>query len=274
MRLKSASRMAKLVSRMPVGFRVGVDITFEPLDNPGTDPLAMLLDTTLPPGKRLDALLCVVDDYAPEYFDLLLALLQNNNDAADVRASVGISLGKLAGNPLAGVTDTQKTALLEQLHALQSDETVLLRRYAPLALALTGDESTIPWVVAALQDEDLDVFHSAAEALGQYGQAAVPHLLAILASGADDAQCVAAWKLGELGNDDALEPLVVGVEAGLTHPPTITPNLTALCVWALGEIGTRTPTVLAVLHRAEHSTTLEISQRAKWALKKIARNWN
>jgi len=262
------------VCYMPVGFRLGVDITFEPLDNSASDPLAMLLDTSLMPGKRLDALLCVIDDYAPEYFDLLLALLQNNNDAADVRASVGISLGKLAGNSLAGVTDTQKQALLDQLHALQSDETVLLRRYAPLALALTGDESTIPWVVAALQDEDLDVFHSAAEALGQYGQAAIPHLLEILATGADDAQCVAAWKLGELGNDAALEPLMKAVEAGLNQPSAITPNLTALCVWALGEIGTRTQSVLNVLHRAENSTTVEISQRAKWALKKIARNWN
>ena len=251
-----------------------MDITFEPLNDPSGDPLAMLLNPALPAGKRLDALLCVVEDYSPPYFDLLLTLLQNNEDAADVRASVGISLGKLVGNPLAGVTDAQKQALLGQLHALQSDETVLLRRYAPLALALTGDESTILWVVAALQDEDLDVFHSAAEALGQYGQAAVPYLLEILATGADDAQCVAAWKLGELGNDAALEPLIAGVEAGLMHPPTVTPNLTALCVWALGEIGTRTQSVLNVLHRAEQSTTPEISQRAKWALKKIARNWN
>ncbi|MFN8614808.1 MAG: HEAT repeat domain-containing protein [Vampirovibrionales bacterium] len=248
------------------------EITFEPLNGPHETALAWLLDSTLPSGKRLDALLIVVDGYQNDWFDLLLNLLNNPEEAPDIRASVGISLGKLANNPLSGITTSQHAPLIEALRNLQHSENPLLRRYAPIAMALTGQSATIPWVVEGLKDPDLDVFHSAAEALGQYGREAVPYLLEVLAQGHDDAQCVAAWKLGELGFDEALEPLMNTIKDGLDG--RVSSNLTALCVWALGEIGTRTPAVLQALHQAEQSSVPDIATRAQWALKKIARNWN
>ncbi len=239
-------------------------------DNP-TAAITLVLTADTPKPQRLAALFGLVDDYQPEYFDPLLSLLTNDNEDTEIRSAVAMCFGKLINQYVdQSVLDERTTRVMEALqHLAQTEPNEVVRGYVITALGMSGRKDAITTIVAALKDPDLKVFHNAAEALGRFDRAAVPHLIEQLTVGADDAKCIAAWKLGEMGYGEAIPPLLK-----LLENPNSSDEVAALAIWALGEIGTEAPGVSAALKIALEHPAPEIHERARLAIKKIARNWN
>lgn len=231
---------------------------------------SIVTNRTANTAERLAALLALIDDYQHEYFDALLARLTDGEEETEIRGAVAMCFGKLLNNAIhQSVLDERTERLIGQMEVLAKDEpNEVVRGYIITALGMSGRTEVIHAIVAALKDPDLKVFHNAAEALGRFGRAGVPHLINQLSEGADDAKCIAAWKLGELGYGEAVPPLLKLLNS---HPSN---EVAALAIWALGEIGIATPEVTAVLDNAQRHPEPEIHQRAHLAAKKIARNWN
>jgi HEAT repeat protein len=207
---------------------------------------------------RMDALLVIVQQFDSEYFGLFEEILRDTEEHPDVRSAAALALGKIAGQ-----------RPLEILKQHCNDQDVTVRNYVVQALGLTYEEGAIPFIVQALSDKNNTIFASAAESLGLLGYKALPYLVELLNSKADDARCVAAWKLGELGDPKAVFPLVKTIrnEANV--------EVLALCIWALGEIGLCTDEVMEILTDArKKKETPDISLRAESAIKKIARHVN
>jgi len=206
----------------------------------------------------MDALFFLVQGYQPEYFKPLLSLLNDTEEDADLRSAIAITFGTL-GRYHSGEQNPFLLALLQSV----KDSNSRVKNYATQGLGLIGREEAIPVLVELLHDKDNTVFSSAAESLGRMGESAVPYLVNVLKEGADDAQCVAAWKLGELRFEGAIPALIEQIN--------ITKNLEvmALSVWALGEIGHHTPAVMTVLQTAKAHQDPDVSIRAKAALKKV-----
>lgn len=235
-------------------------------------PIERFADPNYPVAERLAALLLVIDDYQPAYFDALMATLMREDEDVQIRSGVAMSLGKLLNTDMEDsllLADHETVAMdtLTQLAIQESNDSV--RAYVITALGMSGRGEVIHAVVEALKDPDLKVFHNAAEALGSFDRLVVPHLIEQLEHGANDAKCIAAWKLGELGYTEALPPLLAVLA---NDKETI--EVQALSVWALGEIGHQNGAVKLALQQALRHPDPEIHERAKLALKKIARNVN
>lgn len=219
---------------------------------------ATVLNTSLSDQARMDALLEAYQSDQPIAVDVLASLLENASESTDLRGAAALVLGKLASQPAMAV-------LLQQRH--HPDEQV--RLYVIQALTLSGRaELAAPALVDALSDSSNKVFASAAEGLGQLGRNVEPLLCDVLATGAEDARCVAAWQLGELRSQSAIPQLVQQAR----HNPN--PDIQALCIWALGEIGQHHQAVMDMLKWARRQQAPEIRLRAETALKKIVRHVN
>jgi HEAT repeat protein len=96
----------------------------------------------------------------------------------------------------------------------------------------------------------------------------MPYLIDLLTSGAEDARCVAAWQLGELGSALPVPALV----NTLRHETSV--SVMALCIWALGEIGMQSNEVIEILTHARRQANPDVRLRAETAIKKIARHCN
>jgi HEAT repeat protein len=220
---------------------------------------------------RMAALLAIVEHYSPDDYNRLVKVLTDTNEDKQLRSSVAIAFGKLINNytvqSLLQEREGDIIALLSDLS--KTDEEPLIRAYCVTALGMTGKNEAIKPVIAALSDEDLKVFHNAAEALPKFNRAIIPHLIEQLNDGENDAKCVAAWKLGEMGYAEGIEPLLKTVAA-----KGIDEEVLALAIWALGEIGYRKPEVVEALQQAITHPLPQIHERAQLALKKVARNAN
>ncbi len=245
--------------------------SFNPQSSGGNLPaIDVLTNANNPKPQRLAALFSMVDDYQPDYFEPFLALLTNEDEDTEIRSAVAMGFGKLINKYVdQSVLDERTEKVVQALQQLaETEPNDVVRGYVITALGMSGRKDVITAIVAALKDPDMKVFHNAAEALGRFGRAAVPHLIEQLTVGADDAKCIAAWKLGEMGYGEAIPPLL----AVLNDSPSN--EVAALAIWALGEIGTEAPGVSAALKQALQHPAPEIHERAKLAIKKIARNWN
>ena len=228
---------------------------------PDTD---ILKEKTEPPSVRMNIIFEMLHVWQPEYFQILDNILADREDHPDVRSAAALALAKLAKHR----EDLLDRSVVEMLITMVRDRDVTVRNYSVQALGMLGREEAIPALIDALKDEDNHVFHSAAESLGRIGKPAVPHLLALLDEGSDDARCIAAWKLGELRYVDAVPKLIQVIQEDSNT------ELLALCVWALGEIGFGPKEVLEILNWAKEQPVPEISKRANMAMKKIARHCN
>jgi HEAT repeat protein len=222
--------------------------------------IALIQDRTLETSLRLEAILALAQDFQPDTdYPLLSSLLNDETEPEDVRSAVALTLGKV------GRTEE----VLPLLAAQWDTDSITLKNYLIQALGMLGEAECAPLLIEALKHPNNNIFASAAEALGQLGPGVVPHLVALLENGAaDDARCVAAWQLGTVGGRDALPSLVKTV----AEDPNI--EVVALAIWALGEIGVRTPEAIAVLEQARLKPEPEVRLRAELALKKIARHGN
>lgn len=219
--------------------------------------LALLKQKNLSGPQRLEALLQIVEHFVPEYFPVFAAILSDSQEDLDVRSAIALCLGKIGGDEAFKI-----------LKSAASDPNASVRDYVMQALGRTQHPDAAELLVAALKDKDNDVFASASEALGDLGDPAIPHLITVLTTGEEDARCVAAWQLGELGARPALPALIQTIQSE-TRVPVI-----ALCIWALGEIGYGTPEVHQVLAQAKQNPEPDIRLRAETALKKVARHDN
>lgn len=219
----------------------------------------------------MTALLAMADQYDCGDTPLLIEVLANVDEDSQLRSSTALVLGKLLNSaipPALEDTDDEKAmTLLTRLMGDEEQDTV--RAYIVTALGLSERDEAIPAVLGGLKDPDLKVFHNAAEALPRFDRRIVPHLIDVLAHGANDAQCISAWKLGEMGYSEGIEPLLAVANSDYAHE-----ELKALAIWALGEIGYRRPGVMEALQAASQHPKPAIHERAKLAIKKIARNCN
>ncbi len=228
-------------------------------DNPSPEIyLAILAQRDEPAKARMDALYFLAQAYQPEYFNLMLTLLSSTDEDPELRSAIALTFGKLGRYHPA----EQNPFLLALLEVI-GDRNTQVKNYAAQGLGLIGREEAIPKLVTLLDAEDNILFSTAADALGRIGEPAAPYLEELLKTGADDAQCVAAWKLGEIRYVGAINTLVEQVKT------TKNPEVMALSVWALGEIGHHTPEVMAVLKSAKKHKDPEVYVRAKAALKKV-----
>lgn len=200
----------------------------------------------------------MVEKFEPQCIPVFEEILSDPEENTDVRSAAALALGKVGGD-----------RALELLKQMAADENGTLKNNTLHALGMTGREEAVPVLIDALNDEDNEVFASAAEALGRIGKPVVPHLIDLLNPGhAEDARCIAAWQLGSLRYTDAVTPLVDVVRNAKN------PELIALSIWALGEIGAGTGDVIETLDWAKEQEDPAISRRADMAMKKIARHVN
>lgn len=227
-----------------------------------TTPLETAINIVLQkeyaPSIRLNAILYMVEKFEPSCLPVLEEILNDSQEEADVRSAAALALGKVGGD--------RAVTILKQM-ALNENPTV--KTYSLQALGLSGREEVVPILLDALKDENNDVFHSAAEALGLIGKPVVPHLIDLLKPGsAEDARCIAAWQLGTLRYSEAVPSLVHVIQTDKN------PEVIALAIWALGEIGMGMPEVLDTLKWAKNQEDPSISKRAELAIKKITRHVN
>lgn len=215
-----------------------------------------------PTGYRLDAIRFIIDQFESKFFPILEGILNDDTEHPDVRSAAALALGKIGG-------DSALSTLLRHVHS--SDITV--KNYTMQALGLLGRTEGIPFLIEALRDDNNTVFASAAQALGEIGRPVVPHLMALLTEHdnpdvKDDARCIAAWQLGLLRYTEAVPALLGTVK----DEPNA--EVAALSIWALGEIGYGSEDVLETLNWAKIQADPALSQRARMALRKIARHLN
>jgi HEAT repeat protein len=223
-------------------------------------PHERLAATQLDTQQRQDALLALLQTPdAVLHWALLAELLTNETEPLTLRCACALGLGRLATH-----------YALEALQPLRHHADPTLRHYVIEALVTSQHPAVIPWLVAALYDTDNTVFAVAAQGLGQFGTQVVPSLRQVLdeAEAPADARCVAAWQLGEVGSREALPSLVHQAEYA-NHP-----DVQALCLWALGQLGQHTPEVLRVLQWGKQQPNPELRLRAETALKKVVRSVN
>jgi HEAT repeat protein len=228
-------------------------------ESPLETAISIVRQKEYPPSSRLNAILYMVEKYQPnECLAVFEEILSDPNEDPDVRSGAALALGKVGG-------DRALELLKRMAHA--NDKTV--RNYSLQGLGMLGREEGIPYLLEALRDEDNTVFASAAEALGRIGKPVVPYLINLLEAGpAEDARCIAAWQLGSLQDAEAIPFLVRVIREDKN------PELVALSIWALGEIGFGEPTVLETLNWARTQEDPAINKRAVMAIKKIARHVN
>jgi HEAT repeat protein len=225
-----------------------------------------LFDNDRSEETRLHALLGVQQyTLTPYGRDLLVTLLADEHQPDRIRSAVVMVVGNSL-SPYHPLTDWQwLRPYLTEAH------TPLMRRCAIQTLIDSQNPDLIAWLLPCLQHQDKNVFADAAQALGQFGYAALPYLGQLLADDTlpPDAQCVAAWQLGELKSFSAL-PMLIPV---VSNPDRHT-DVRALAVWALGQIGQASPEVLLALTACQQEAEPDIRLRAETALKKIRRNSN
>ncbi len=227
------------------------------------EAIDILMEKSHSPKRRMDAIVALTENFNPEYFCVFEEVFQDTSDHPDVRSALALTFGKLGT-----YMESDDNPCLNVLLHFAKDESVTVRNYIVQALGILAREEAIPVLIKALEDDDNVVFHSAADALGRIGRAVVPHLIQLLKEGADDARCIAAWKLGELRYIEAIPDLLQVLESDDNN------ELKALSVWALGEIGRDSPEVLSVLNELKSHEDPELHERAKLAMKKIARHSN
>jgi HEAT repeat protein len=113
-------------------------------------------------------------------------------------------------NNLLGKTQSDE-AISELLKTLDDDDLDICRSAAE-ALGTLNSEQTIPGLLKALQHEDLWVRWSAIDPLGKFGsEEAIPGLIKALVYGDSDVQRSAAEALGKIGSDQAIPGLIQAI---------------------------------------------------------------
>ncbi len=227
------------------------------------EAIHILKEKSYSPKRRMDAIVALTENFNLAYFGVFEEVFQDTTDHPDVRSALALTFGKLGS-----YMESTDNPCLNVLLYFADDDSVTVRNYIVQALGMIGREEAIPVLLNALEDDDNVVFHSAADSLGRLGRPVVPHLIRLLEQGAEDARCVAAWKLGELRYVEAIPDLIQVIEAGENT------ELMALSVWALGEIGFGSAEVLSILNQAKAHENPDLHQRAQMAMKKIARHCN
>jgi HEAT repeat protein len=123
---------------------------------------------------------------------------------------IKLKLPKWVKNNLLGETRSD-VAIPELLKALDDDDLDICRSAAE-ALGNLDSEKTIPGLIKALQYEDLWVRCSAIDPLRKLGsEEAIPGLLKALVWGDSDIQRIAAEALGEIGSEQAIPELIKAI---------------------------------------------------------------
>ncbi|MEB3206331.1 MAG: HEAT repeat domain-containing protein [Vampirovibrionales bacterium] len=224
-----------------------------------------------PLSHRLNALLFLLQHSHHERFlafePFLKRILLNPTEDAPLRAAVALGLGQY------GSAD-----VFDALASVANDGDPQVRQCVFEALGRLNVTAAIPLLIQGLYDSHNDVFLAAAEALGQLAPESLAALIDLLNNTAEknDVRCIAAWQLGKAQDEHALPSLLTIIQTTLTaeKPTTDAIELTALCVWALGEIGASQPIVHSILAKASTHQEPAIYDRARLALKKIARHLN
>lgn len=222
--------------------------------------LHILQERSQPTTTRLDAIHFIIDQFESKFFPVLESLLNDENEDPDVRSAAALALGKIGGD-----------MALKLLMAHVNSTDITVKNYTVQALGLLGREEGIPVLIESLGDTNNRIFASAAEALGEIGKPAVPHLMQLLPLNSavrDDARCVAAWQLGQLKYTEAVPALISTIRENQN------PEVVALCIWALGEIGHFSTEVTDVLNWASTQENPALHERAKMARHKITRYLN
>jgi len=104
---------------------------------------------------------------------------------------------------------THDPRAFETILKLTQDPDGFVRYDAAIALGILGDERAISPLISLMQqpDEGHSVDSAAAMGLVRLGQAAIPALLEVLARGAEEHQCKAAYILGSLKAEQAIPSL-------------------------------------------------------------------
>jgi HEAT repeat protein len=235
----------------------------EPQDFSEYDPQACydaFVNETLVTEKRIQALISILKGNSVDALMALLPLFEAQaNQQLDIRQALALAFGEWGSE-----------SATEALLACYNDESEpkALRLVALQALAKTQHTKALDCLLKALQHDDNDYFGTAADALEHFAHDILPELCVVLENGKPDAQCVAAWHLGKLANNRAIDSLIT-VAKTPAHEDVL-----ALCAWALGEIGEARVGVLEVLKQLMHHPVLTVATRAQDAYTKVSRNLN
>ncbi|MCA9788735.1 MAG: HEAT repeat domain-containing protein [Cyanobacteria bacterium HKST-UBA06] len=206
---------------------------------------------------RLNALYEIVQEFEPTHFSLLEGILQDTDEHPDVRSAVALALGKVGGQQAFNI-----------LKGFEHEADITVKNHVIQGLGMTGETDALPILVNALWDSNNHVFASATNGLSLFGQRATSVLIELLDADKEDIRCVAAWRLGELEVREAVNPLLA------TLAEEKDPEVIALCVWALGEIGVYSDEVMTQLNAWRDNQNPDIYKRANDAIHKIARHIN
>jgi HEAT repeat protein len=149
---------------------------------------------------RMHALLQILQGNSVDALMALLPLFEkSSNLELEVRQAIAIALGEWG-------SESSTEALLACVDDATEEKS--LRLVAFQSLAKTQHAKALARLMLALQDEDNDFFATAADSLEHFGQSVVPELCLMLQQGKTDVQCIAAWHLGKLKNNQAIPHLV------------------------------------------------------------------
>ena len=212
-----------------------------------------LKNTDLALEDRYSAVLGLVKFYGDECFEILAEIISDYEQPPELRSAVALAMGKLGEQSL------------EVLRKYLKDNNPIVRNYVVQAIGMIGEQA-IPALFKALKDKDNEVFYSAADAIGSIGNPAVPHLTRLLAEGKADERCVAAWKLGEIKDIRAIQPLIDAIKNENNNE-----DILSLSIWALGEISRKQKndkSIISTLYRASRTDNYEVKRHAYIALRK------
>lgn len=214
---------------------------------------SIIKDKSLTTEERYNAMLALYQFGGQNTFDVLKSILDDMEESVEIRSAAALALGKLGASSL------------EALKSHTKSENDTLRNYVVQAIGMIGEQG-LPALVKALKDQNNEIFYNAADAIGAIGNPAVPYLTELLESGKDDQKCVAAWKLGEIQDTEAIPALIKAVK-NKEHNQ----DIHRLSVWALGEVSRKkknNKSIISTLYRASRTKNPEVKRLAYIALTK------
>ena len=173
------------------------------------------------------------------------------HESADIRHKLAHTLGKL-GNKKA----------IPALIQLLTDDDPRIRYKSTVALGQIGDIAVVPSLIEALADKNQDVSTGALASLAFWGDEILPQLIEALQHNSDQTCEAVASLLGDLGDIQAVEPLIEALPAAqLAGQLAI--------IHALGLLGDkRAIPALEVCLNTDHP---HIKIAAKYAMKNIGK---
>jgi len=264
--------LTKMTKREKLNWLADLEEGYEPFDKRALTLLRSLMDDG-DAEVRAEAIACLWDDPDPRWIELLMRKALHDSHA-DVRAHAISALGRYVfegeaaefedwDQPFINISKEDYTRVVEFLFRIARDETETqtARRYAIEALAFRGDDPAVSNLIEwAYQHRDRRMKVSAIFAMARHGDLQwTRYILAEMRSRDTQIQYEAVRAAGEMGLEEAVEPLTELIRAKGTRKP-----LRLLAIFSLGETGD--PRALDTLEQLARSRDRDVREVAREAI--------